>query len=101
MLVNDVVTLGNASITQSIGAANQSQGFNGLDGIIGLGPDILTQQSLPADPTAEIPTVTDVSSAFYYRSNSFTENVSEPREARKGRSSPRWNIHSPYNRHGI
>ncbi|TFK77430.1 aspartic peptidase A1 [Pluteus cervinus] len=44
---------------QSIGVASQSQGFSGVDGIIGIGPVDLTLDTLSPDTTAEIPTVTD------------------------------------------
>ncbi|KZV69141.1 acid protease [Peniophora sp. CONT] len=57
----DTVTLGN-NITvanQSIGVATESEGFNGVDGILGIGPVALTQGTLSSDSTLEIPTFTD------------------------------------------
>ncbi|KAF8504170.1 aspartic peptidase domain-containing protein, partial [Gautieria morchelliformis] len=53
----DDVALGTATITQSIGAASNSTGFNGLDGILGLGPDDLTEGTTSNGGT--VPTVTD------------------------------------------
>ncbi|KAI6112377.1 aspartic peptidase domain-containing protein [Pisolithus thermaeus] len=55
----DTVTLGLLSITQqSIGVASQSSGFSGVDGILGIGPEDLTQRTLTNEPATEIPTVT-------------------------------------------
>lgn len=55
----DTVTLGSLSITQqSIGVASQSSGFSGVDGILGIGPEDLTQRTLTNEPDTEIPTVT-------------------------------------------
>jgi hypothetical protein len=42
---------------QSIGVASSAQGFNGVDGIIGVGPVDLTQGTV--SNTTEVPTVTD------------------------------------------
>ncbi|KAF8577516.1 aspartic proteinase [Ramaria rubella] len=54
----DDVTIGSTTITgQSIGAANSSTGFNGFDGILGLGPNDLTTVTTPSGEV--IPTVTD------------------------------------------
>jgi hypothetical protein len=56
----DTVTLGSLVITgQSIGVASTSSGFNGIDGVLGLGPVDLTIGSLSPDTTQSIPTVTD------------------------------------------
>ena len=61
MSVIDDLTLGSATIRQSIGVANISQGFTGFDGILGLGPDRLTLNTLQNERNETIPTVTDVS----------------------------------------
>ncbi|KAF9820011.1 hypothetical protein IEO21_01673 [Rhodonia placenta] len=54
----DTVTLGSLTITQqSIGVASQAQGFSGVDGIIGIGPVDLTEDTV--DRENEVPTVTD------------------------------------------
>lgn len=57
----DTVTLGNGlTITkQSIGVASESDGFSGVDGIIGIGPVDLTLDTLSPDTRSTIPTVTD------------------------------------------
>ncbi|KAI0634024.1 acid protease [Trametes polyzona] len=44
---------------QSIGVATESEGFDGLDGILGLGPNELTVGTLDPDTRSTIPTVTD------------------------------------------
>ncbi|TCD68313.1 hypothetical protein EIP91_011172 [Steccherinum ochraceum] len=44
---------------QSIGVATSSTGFDGVDGVIGLGPNDLTVGTLKPDTTTTIPTVTD------------------------------------------
>jgi len=44
---------------QSIGAASTSTGFQGVDGIIGIGPVDLTLDTLSPNTNSEIPTVTD------------------------------------------
>ncbi|KIJ25549.1 hypothetical protein M422DRAFT_193362 [Sphaerobolus stellatus SS14] len=59
-IIYDTVTLGRACIRQSIGVADFSIGFNGLDGILGLGPDDLTNGTLSPNNTKIIPTITDV-----------------------------------------
>ncbi|KIP03623.1 hypothetical protein PHLGIDRAFT_233169 [Phlebiopsis gigantea 11061_1 CR5-6] len=56
----DEVTLGSLVIpSQSIGVASKSSGFSGVDGILGIGPDILTQGTLSPATSQTIPTVTD------------------------------------------
>ncbi|TDL28097.1 aspartic protease [Rickenella mellea] len=57
----DQVTLGSGLTIpkQSIGVASQSQGFDGVDGILGIGPVDLTSGTLSPDTSATIPTVTD------------------------------------------
>ncbi|OSD00664.1 acid protease [Trametes coccinea BRFM310] len=57
----DTVTLGNGlTVTgQSIGVASRSQGFDGVDGIIGIGPVDLTVGTLSPDTRSTIPTITD------------------------------------------
>ncbi|KAI0643937.1 acid protease [Trametes meyenii] len=57
----DTVTLGSGlTITgQSIGVATSSQGFDGVDGILGIGPTGLTVGTLSPDTTSTVPTVTD------------------------------------------
>ncbi|KAG2044362.1 aspartic peptidase domain-containing protein [Suillus americanus] len=57
----DTVTLGSGlTITkQSIGVASTSEGFTGVDGIIGIGPLDLTEGTLTSEPDTTIPTVTD------------------------------------------
>ncbi|KAI0797341.1 aspartic peptidase A1 [Irpex lacteus] len=58
-LVTDQVTLGNLVIkNQAIGVANNSIGFDGVDGILGIGPTALTQGTTKPS-SAEIPTVVD------------------------------------------
>ncbi|KAG6334306.1 hypothetical protein ID866_4785 [Astraeus odoratus] len=55
----DTVILGSLTITkQSIGVASTSRGFSGVDGILGIGPEILTEGTLTNEPNTEIPTVT-------------------------------------------
>lgn len=44
---------------QSIGVATTSQGFQGVDGILGIGPVDLTVDTLSPDTTSTIPTVVD------------------------------------------
>ena len=55
------MSLGNGlTITrQSIGVASRSQGFDGVDGILGIGPVDLTVGTLSPDTRSTIPTVTD------------------------------------------
>ncbi|KZT08682.1 acid protease [Laetiporus sulphureus 93-53] len=55
----DTLTLGDdLTITgQSIGVASSSQGFDGVDGILGIGPTVLTEDTV--SNTDEVPTVTD------------------------------------------
>ncbi|KAI0363403.1 acid protease [Pilatotrama ljubarskyi] len=57
----DTVTLGpGLTITgQSIGVATRSDGFDGVDGILGIGPVDLTVGTLSPDTRSTIPTVTD------------------------------------------
>jgi cathepsin E len=57
----DLVNLGNGLVinAQSIGVASTSTGFQGVDGILGIGPVDLTLDTLSPATTQEIPTVTD------------------------------------------
>ncbi|KAH8120040.1 acid protease [Phellopilus nigrolimitatus] len=57
----DTVSLGGGlTITkQSIGVATRSEGFSGVDGILGIGPVDLTLDTLSPDTSGTIPTVTD------------------------------------------
>ncbi|EIW80837.1 aspartic proteinase [Coniophora puteana RWD-64-598 SS2] len=56
----DDVTLGSLTIkSQSIGVASSSSGFDGADGILGIGPVDLTKGTLSPDDSATIPTVVD------------------------------------------
>ncbi|OCH91612.1 family A1 protease [Obba rivulosa] len=57
----DIVILspGLAIQKQSIGVASTSQGLDGLDGILGIGPTDLTRTTLVKTPNLTIPTVTD------------------------------------------
>ncbi|KAI9450421.1 aspartic peptidase A1 [Lactarius psammicola] len=57
----DTVTLGDGLVIpgQSIGVASNSNGFNGLDGILGIGPVGLTIGTLSPATDTSIPTVTD------------------------------------------
>ncbi|KAI0922513.1 hypothetical protein AcW1_002869 [Taiwanofungus camphoratus] len=57
----DQVTLTSGLViaNQSIGVASSSQGFSGVDGILGIGPQDLTCGTLTDDESACIPTVTD------------------------------------------
>ena len=50
--------------SQSIGVANQSQGFQSVDGILGLGPDGLTVGTLTNEQSTTIPTIIDVSNRY-------------------------------------
>ncbi|KAJ3753638.1 family A1 protease [Lentinula raphanica] len=55
----DEVTLSSSLVitSQSIGVASSSEGFNGTDGILGIGPDDLTKGTVSGVST--VPTVTD------------------------------------------
>ena len=57
----DQVTLASGLVvsSQSIGVASKSTGFDGVDGVLGLGPVDLTKGTLSPDSGSEIPTVTD------------------------------------------
>jgi len=57
----DTVTIGPGLVIpgQSIGVASTSTGFQGVDGIIGIGPVDLTDDTLSPGTTTLIPTVTD------------------------------------------
>jgi len=57
----DTVALGSGlTITkQSIGVASRSTGFSGVDGILGIGPLDLTEDTLSPATSTTIPTVTD------------------------------------------
>ncbi|KAI0077150.1 aspartic peptidase A1 [Panus rudis PR-1116 ss-1] len=57
----DTVSLGDGLTVhdQSIGVASRSTGFDGVDGILGLGPADLTQGTLSPDVNSIIPTFTD------------------------------------------
>ncbi|KLO09318.1 aspartic peptidase A1 [Schizopora paradoxa] len=57
----DTFTLGGGLSVkaQSFGAASKSQGFSGIDGVLGLGPTDLTLNSLNPDSDSTIPTITD------------------------------------------
>ena len=66
--VTDDVKLGAVTIKgQSIGVATKSVGFDGVDGILGIGPVDLTLGTLSPDTSSSIPTVTDVCSIFLSR----------------------------------
>lgn len=55
----DEVTLSSSLVikSQSIGVASTSEGFEGVDGILGIGPDDLTEDTV--EGVANVPTVTD------------------------------------------
>jgi cathepsin E len=53
------ITTGLVITGQSIGVASRSTGFEGVDGIIGIGPVDLTLDTLRPARSSEIPTVTD------------------------------------------
>lgn len=57
----DTVTLSPTLVipNQSIGVASNSSGFQGLDGVLGLGPVDLTIGTLSPDSSTPVPTVTD------------------------------------------
>ncbi|EKM49034.1 uncharacterized protein PHACADRAFT_107685 [Phanerochaete carnosa HHB-10118-sp] len=57
----DTVTLASGLVitNQSIGVANSSEGFPGVDGIMGIGPTDLTLGTLSPDTQSTIPTITD------------------------------------------
>ncbi|KIJ40040.1 hypothetical protein M422DRAFT_174318, partial [Sphaerobolus stellatus SS14] len=59
--VTDRVTLSSALVinNQSIGVASRSTGFTGVDGILGIGPVDLTEDTLSPATNTLIPTVTD------------------------------------------
>ncbi|KAH9903191.1 aspartic peptidase A1 [Cubamyces lactineus] len=59
--VLDTITLtGGLTLTnQSIGVALAAEGFDGADGILGIGPQDLTCGSFPTNPNKCVPTVTD------------------------------------------
>ncbi|KAJ7107809.1 aspartic peptidase A1 [Mycena epipterygia] len=59
--VLDTVTISPVLVihNQSIGVATSSSGFEGVDGILGVGPVDLTEGTLSPDTTTLIPTVTD------------------------------------------
>ncbi|THH26964.1 hypothetical protein EUX98_g7216 [Antrodiella citrinella] len=68
----DTVTIGSLVIKgQSIGVATSSQGFSGVDGILGIGPVDLTSDTLSPDTRNTIPTVTD----NLFSSGSISENL--------------------------
>ncbi|KAF9245851.1 aspartic proteinase [Melanogaster broomeanus] len=56
----DRVDLGSGLVIypQSIGVASSATGFQGVDGILGIGPEDLTQGTLTNSPSTLIPTVT-------------------------------------------
>ncbi|KLO10453.1 acid protease [Schizopora paradoxa] len=58
---HDTVTLGRGLTIkqQSIGVATKAEGFDSIDGILGIGPADLTVGTLSPDSHATIPTVTD------------------------------------------
>ncbi|KAI8972455.1 acid protease [Trametes punicea] len=64
----DTVSVGDGLTVycQGVGAAQSSQGFEGVDGIIGIGPPDLTLNTLSPDTGSTIPTITD---------NLFTQGV--------------------------
>jgi len=56
----DTVIIGSDPIkAQSIGVASTSEGFQGVDGILGIGPTDLTLDTLSPATNTQIPTVTD------------------------------------------
>jgi cathepsin E len=57
----DTVSLGSGltATKQSIGVASTSTGFDGVDGILGIGPVDLTEDTLSPATTSTIPTITD------------------------------------------
>ncbi|KAG6840770.1 hypothetical protein C0991_004555 [Blastosporella zonata] len=57
----DTVTIASGLVIsgQGIGVASSSSGFSGTDGILGIGPTILTQGTLSPATSTLIPTVTD------------------------------------------
>lgn len=57
----DQVTIASGLVisSQSIGVATSSEGFDGVDGILGIGPVDLTLDTLSPATTSTIPTVTD------------------------------------------
>ncbi|EMD36747.1 hypothetical protein CERSUDRAFT_123806 [Gelatoporia subvermispora B] len=56
----DTVTIGSLVIpNQGIGVAIISEGFSGADGILGIGPVDLTEETLFPNDTTTVPTVTD------------------------------------------
>ncbi|KAJ3555657.1 hypothetical protein NM688_g2452 [Phlebia brevispora] len=61
---NDTVTLGSLVLqSQGVGAAQLCPGFQGYNGILGLGPTDLTLRTVGEYPTREIPTVVDTAFA--------------------------------------
>lgn len=57
----DTVSLGSGltATKQSIGVASTAQGFDGVDGILGIGPTDLTVGTLSPDTGSTVPTITD------------------------------------------
>ncbi|GJE89585.1 aspartic peptidase A1 [Phanerochaete sordida] len=57
----DTVTLASGLVipSQSIGVATRAEGFQGVDGILGIGPTDLTLDTLRPDSGNTVPTVTD------------------------------------------
>ncbi|KAI0654118.1 aspartic peptidase A1 [Cubamyces menziesii] len=57
----DTISLGTGlkATGQGIGAASSSEGFQGVDGILGIGPTDLTLGTLDPDEATAIPTITD------------------------------------------
>ncbi|KAG2075021.1 acid protease [Suillus decipiens] len=70
-LDNVTVGPGLTAILQSIGAATQFEGFNIVDGILGIGPAALSIHSLQDLPTDPIPTITDT----LYGQGTISENI--------------------------
>lgn len=55
----DNISLGGATFEQSIGVAESSKGYHGVDGVLGLGQTQRTRGTLYPDTDVEVPTVPD------------------------------------------
>jgi hypothetical protein len=61
MLVFDTVTVGPGLtvVGQPIGVASRSEGFDGFDGVLGVGPSVLSRGTMISRPERAIPTFTN------------------------------------------
>jgi len=69
--------------SQTIGVVDQSNGLTGLDGILGLGPDDLTLNSIVNESGVVISTVPDASNRYVIDFIFADHNILESRQPRK------------------